>query len=245
MVDRAACFRIHHPFLLSDNRHYTFYVWRRIFLAHPMVPYLLIPVYLACAWAWFLRVGASSLPTAFLIGEYLTEGWQGEIRLYCKTCFFQCSWSLRFCRPHCWSHATFSFPTCCCDRKLATFLRGRFYWRACGMQWSMLGLCTPFCIYLERPLDGLCGEAEQRTLECKQRPNNTVRWSKLESGLVPFQQTPFSATTLFSRLRPHFTNLTVHYDISPCQTLSVRVAAPTPTPNPPNLPPGAPPSASP
>ncbi|EMD41574.1 glycosyltransferase family 59 protein [Gelatoporia subvermispora B] len=50
-------YTIHHPFLLSDNRHYTFYVWRRIFLLHPAVPYLLIPGYIACAWAWFLRIG--------------------------------------------------------------------------------------------------------------------------------------------------------------------------------------------
>lgn len=49
--------RIHHPFLLSDNRHYTFYIWRRIYMFHPIVPYLLIPAYVACAWAWFLRVG--------------------------------------------------------------------------------------------------------------------------------------------------------------------------------------------
>ncbi|KLO20504.1 glucosyltransferase [Schizopora paradoxa] len=52
-------FTIHHPFLLSDNRHYTFYVWRRVFLLHPVVPYLLAPAYLACAWTWFLRVGES------------------------------------------------------------------------------------------------------------------------------------------------------------------------------------------
>ncbi|KAL6299647.1 glucosyltransferase [Sparassis latifolia] len=50
-------FTIHHPFLLSDNRHYTFYIWRRIFLLHPVVPYLLIPVYIACAWAWYIRTG--------------------------------------------------------------------------------------------------------------------------------------------------------------------------------------------
>lgn len=24
---------------------------------HPLAPYALIPIYLACAWAWFLRVG--------------------------------------------------------------------------------------------------------------------------------------------------------------------------------------------
>ncbi|PCH33326.1 glycosyltransferase family 59 protein [Wolfiporia cocos MD-104 SS10] len=50
-------FTIHHPFLLADNRHYTFYVWRRVFLLHPIVPYLLIPGYIACAWAWYIRIG--------------------------------------------------------------------------------------------------------------------------------------------------------------------------------------------
>ncbi|KAH9949435.1 glucosyltransferase [Amylocystis lapponica] len=50
-------FTIHHPFLLSDNRHYTFYVWRRVFLLHPIVPYCLIPGYIACAWAWYIRMG--------------------------------------------------------------------------------------------------------------------------------------------------------------------------------------------
>lgn len=49
-------FTIHHPFLLSDNRHYTFYVWRRVFMRHPITPYLFIPGYQACAWVWWLRV---------------------------------------------------------------------------------------------------------------------------------------------------------------------------------------------
>lgn len=52
--------RIHHPFLLADNRHYTFYVWRRVFRLHPFVPYTLIPGYIACAWAWYLRIGTPS-----------------------------------------------------------------------------------------------------------------------------------------------------------------------------------------
>ncbi|KAI5119916.1 hypothetical protein M0805_000881 [Coniferiporia weirii] len=51
-------FTIHHPFLLSDNRHYTFYVWRRVFRFHPIVPYLFSPGYLACAWAWYIRIGS-------------------------------------------------------------------------------------------------------------------------------------------------------------------------------------------
>lgn len=53
-------YRIHHPFLLSDNRHYTFYVWR-LYLFHPLLPYTFIPVYLACGWAWFLRIGECRL----------------------------------------------------------------------------------------------------------------------------------------------------------------------------------------
>ena len=51
---------IHHPFLLSDNRHYTFYVWHRIYMYHWLAQYLLVPAYLACAWAWYLRVGRLS-----------------------------------------------------------------------------------------------------------------------------------------------------------------------------------------
>lgn len=52
--------RIHHPFVLSDNRHYVFYIWKRILFRHPAVSYLLAPVYLACWWAWWIRVGKSS-----------------------------------------------------------------------------------------------------------------------------------------------------------------------------------------
>jgi len=57
MAVTVKLYTIHHPFLLSDNRHFTFYVWRRIYLLHPLVPYILIPAYLACAWAWYLRAG--------------------------------------------------------------------------------------------------------------------------------------------------------------------------------------------
>lgn len=47
---------IHHPFLLSDNRHYTFYVWKRVFRSQPFVAYALSPGYLACFYAWFVRL---------------------------------------------------------------------------------------------------------------------------------------------------------------------------------------------
>lgn len=35
-----------HPFLLADNRHYTFYIWRRVVNMRPWVRYALIPAYL-------------------------------------------------------------------------------------------------------------------------------------------------------------------------------------------------------
>lgn len=40
-----------HPYLLADNRHFIFYVFRRSILLHPAVRYLLAPAYLAALWA--------------------------------------------------------------------------------------------------------------------------------------------------------------------------------------------------
>ncbi|KAF9510697.1 glycosyltransferase family 59 protein [Hydnum rufescens UP504] len=57
-------FTIHHPFLLSDNRHYTFYVWNRLFRRHPVVPYLLSPAYLVCYHMWFIRVYCPPWPVS-------------------------------------------------------------------------------------------------------------------------------------------------------------------------------------
>ncbi|KAI3953111.1 hypothetical protein MKW98_020306 [Papaver atlanticum] len=38
-------FSIAHPYLLADNRHYTFYIWRRVIQYHWLMKYLLIPLY--------------------------------------------------------------------------------------------------------------------------------------------------------------------------------------------------------
>ena len=35
-----------HPYLLADNRHFTFYIWRRVIMRHGAVKYLLSPVYM-------------------------------------------------------------------------------------------------------------------------------------------------------------------------------------------------------
>lgn len=40
-----------HPYLLADNRHLTFYIWRRILGYKSVIPHLYIPVYLYSAWS--------------------------------------------------------------------------------------------------------------------------------------------------------------------------------------------------
>lgn len=44
-------FTLVHPFLLADNRHFTFYIWRRLLNATPSARYALVPAYLYSAWA--------------------------------------------------------------------------------------------------------------------------------------------------------------------------------------------------
>lgn len=41
-----------HKYLLADNRHYTFYVWRKVFQRHELVKYLLVPFYLFAGWSF-------------------------------------------------------------------------------------------------------------------------------------------------------------------------------------------------
>ena len=35
-----------HPYVLADNRHFTFYIWSRLFAKHPLMRYAFAPVYL-------------------------------------------------------------------------------------------------------------------------------------------------------------------------------------------------------
>ncbi|NXY83270.1 AG10A glucosyltransferase, partial [Alcedo cyanopectus] len=41
-----------HKYLLADNRHYTFYVWRKVFQRHELVKYLLVPAYVFAGWSF-------------------------------------------------------------------------------------------------------------------------------------------------------------------------------------------------
>ena len=42
--------RYAHPFLLSDNRHYTFYLWKNVFRRHNLAKYCAIPIYVYSLW---------------------------------------------------------------------------------------------------------------------------------------------------------------------------------------------------
>lgn len=50
-----------HKYLLADNRHFPFYVWKRIFQKHQLVRYLLVPGYLFAAWNFLDMLKSKSL----------------------------------------------------------------------------------------------------------------------------------------------------------------------------------------
>ncbi|XP_048558169.1 dol-P-Glc:Glc(2)Man(9)GlcNAc(2)-PP-Dol alpha-1,2-glucosyltransferase isoform X1 [Triticum urartu] len=52
-------FSIAHPYLLADNRHYTFYIWRKVIQAHWMMKYILIPLYV---YSWFSVINILAFP---------------------------------------------------------------------------------------------------------------------------------------------------------------------------------------
>ncbi len=48
-----------HPYLLADNRHYTFYIWKRVFEYQPWGRYIVIPLYLFGAYVTYQIMSAS------------------------------------------------------------------------------------------------------------------------------------------------------------------------------------------
>ncbi|KAG0581277.1 hypothetical protein KC19_4G238800 [Ceratodon purpureus] len=50
-------FSFAHPYLLADNRHYTFYLWKNVIRAHWSAKYCLIPLYLYSWWSIFNCLG--------------------------------------------------------------------------------------------------------------------------------------------------------------------------------------------
>ncbi|KAI9849378.1 MAG: glucosyltransferase [Thelocarpon superellum] len=52
-----------HPFTLSDNRHYVFYIFRWFLLRHAVFKYLATPVYLLCGWSVIGALGERRAPS--------------------------------------------------------------------------------------------------------------------------------------------------------------------------------------
>ncbi|PON38565.1 Alpha-2-glucosyltransferase Alg [Parasponia andersonii] len=50
-------FSIAHPYLLADNRHYTFYLWRKVIQGHWSMKYLLVPLYFYSWLSIWTRLG--------------------------------------------------------------------------------------------------------------------------------------------------------------------------------------------
>ncbi|KAI8927812.1 DIE2/ALG10 family-domain-containing protein [Entophlyctis helioformis] len=55
MAETIRRFTIEHPFLLSDNRHFTFYIWKNVYRRHALARYVLIPGYMVSIWAVMRR----------------------------------------------------------------------------------------------------------------------------------------------------------------------------------------------
>lgn len=82
-----------HPYMLADNRHFVFYIFRRTILAHPAIRYLLAPVYLASiwtvydalsrsgvvsvvwVWVWSVAVLGTLVTAGLVEGRYFIAGW--------------------------------------------------------------------------------------------------------------------------------------------------------------------------
>jgi len=45
-----------HPFMLADNRHYTFYVWSKFFLRHPLAKFAPTPLYIFLGWRCWIEL---------------------------------------------------------------------------------------------------------------------------------------------------------------------------------------------
>ncbi|KAI9906218.1 hypothetical protein PsorP6_004570 [Peronosclerospora sorghi] len=65
-----------HKFLLADNRHYTFYVWRKYFLRHNLAKFLPTPCYLFFGWRCWKELGLVMI----LLDALTSHSWAGQRR---------------------------------------------------------------------------------------------------------------------------------------------------------------------
>merc|ERR1719468_407837 len=62
---------IAHPYLLADNRHFTFYIWRRFFMRHWGLKFVLVPVYIMAAYCIASTIQKSELMFRYYIIPFI------------------------------------------------------------------------------------------------------------------------------------------------------------------------------
>lgn len=65
-------FSIAHPYLLADNRHYPFYIWRKVIKAHWAVTYLLVPLYVY-SWISILEILGKTKSRIWVLAYFLAS----------------------------------------------------------------------------------------------------------------------------------------------------------------------------
>ena len=60
-------FTYEHQFLLADNRHFTFYIWSRVFKRYDFVRYALTPLYLAAAYFFYRNLNQTGKTIGWLL----------------------------------------------------------------------------------------------------------------------------------------------------------------------------------
>jgi len=60
-------FTYEHPFLLADNRHYTFYIWSKIFKRHVLIRYLLTTVYMLAIYLFYQNLTSNGKTIGWLL----------------------------------------------------------------------------------------------------------------------------------------------------------------------------------
>ncbi|OLY84482.1 Dol-P-Glc:Glc(2)Man(9)GlcNAc(2)-PP-Dol alpha-1,2-glucosyltransferase [Smittium mucronatum] len=62
--------RIEHPFILSDNRHFSFYIWKDVYRRHYLIRYILVPVYFYAGWLCWRSLAITLIPSPLLEFRY-------------------------------------------------------------------------------------------------------------------------------------------------------------------------------
>lgn len=63
-------FSIAHPYLLADNRHYPFYIWRKVINAHQLMKYFLVPFYVY-SWLSILHILGKARSKIWVLAYFL------------------------------------------------------------------------------------------------------------------------------------------------------------------------------